>query len=221
MTWASPVNDLRVILSDGDTDKYYYRKKCFGEVNGTNKRFKTFEFRRKTNFTGAAYPLGVWVDGALLATSGVSSDNPESGDFQLVSSPDNVLVEASYYVQWFLDTELTEFLRLACNWLALGDDYTQLQEGLRPCSLDYAASLAYKKIASRWAIHMTDMYLLNDNPSANEKSLNLSKMFEEKSKQHYENAFKARNDFYTRSGQSLQPLFGNNYGSVTNPQPER
>ncbi len=139
MTWAAPESDLRTLLSDNAEDKYRYRKKVFGNTDGTNVLFKTFEFRRVTDFTTAAYPLGVWVEGVLLTSTDIASDNPGSGDFELAAAPTvRQKVEASYYIQWFLDVEIQNFLRLASNWLGMGDDYTQISPQLRPAALKYA-----------------------------------------------------------------------------------
>lgn len=50
MSWTTAASDLRTSLSDNSKDKHCYRKSVFGELNGTNTRFKTLEFRRINNF---------------------------------------------------------------------------------------------------------------------------------------------------------------------------
>jgi hypothetical protein len=218
VTWADPSTDLRTLLSDGLEDKLRYRKKVFGEVDGNNVAFKTFEFRRITDFTSSDGPLGVWVDGVLGAA--IDSDNPSTGDFFLKEAPSTrSKVEASYYIQWFTDVEITNFLRLASNWLALGDNFANISQGLRPAALKYAAAEAYQKLALRWADPMSQTFLLNDAPAKDamkpideyqKLSLNLRK-----------EAQAVRDDFYSRSGQNLQPLFGTAGGNASNPEPVR
>lgn len=219
MTWADPSTDLRTLLSDGPEDKLRYRKKVFGEVDGNNVAFKTFEFRRTTDFSSVDSPLGVWVDGVLGAA--VVSDNPSTGDFFLKDAPTTrQKVEASYYIQWFTDAEIGNFLRLASNWLSLGDLYANISEGLRPASLKYAAAEAYQKLALRWADPMSQVFLLNDAP-ANSKAASPIDQYSKLSKFLREDAEKVRNDFYSRSGQQFQPLFGTSVGNAKNPEPVR
>lgn len=212
MTWLNPELDLRTLLSDGPTDKYRYRKKVFGEVDGANLHYKTFEFRRLTDFTSATAPLGVYVNGVILPSLSITSDNPTTGDFYLaLPIAVRAKVEASYYVQWFLDSEIQEFLRLAANWLSLGDDYTQIPQGLRPAALKYSASDAYQKLSLRWAEHLSDGFLLNDAPFPKEMSPvdNYRKLSESFRKE----AFDGAKFYYTRAGQNEQPLFAFNLGT--------
>jgi hypothetical protein len=206
MDWTTAISDLRRKLSDGQTDKLRAFKKVIGRINGTNKIFKTYEFRRWTNFTNAAAPEGVYVNSVRLDVSGIVQDFPENGYFTLLDAPDiNSEVEAVYYVRWFLDEELDEFLRVANNWLGFGDNYLTLNTGLRAAALDFAASEAYSKLAIRWAESQSDTYLLEDAPKENEKISKSSYL--ELSKFYREEAEKKRDDFYTRQGQSKAPLF--------------
>lgn len=218
MTWLNPENDLRVLLSDGTMDKHRYRKRVFGDVNGVNTRFKTFEFRRYTDFTTAVAPLGVWKNGVLLNSSDISFDDTNSGDFILAVAPvDGEVIEASYYIQWFKDSEIQNFLRLGSNWLALGDDYTAISSGLRPAALKYAASDAYQKLALRWAEHLAETYLLNDAPD--EKRMQIVEAYRKASLDARKDAETVRDDFYSRSGQQKQPLWSSSVGKISDPVP--
>lgn len=220
MTWTSPEIDLRTLLSDGPTDKHRYRKRVFGEINGTNTSFKTFEFRRVTNFAAATTPLGVWINGILQPPANISSDSVSTGDFYLVTAPaDGSLVEASYYIQWFNDSEIDNFLRLASNWLNLGDDFTQLGQGLRPAALKYAAAEAYQKLSLRWAEHLSETYLLNDAPE--EKRMAIVDAYRKQGLDMRKEAETVRDDFYSRSGQQKQPLFSSSFGRVKDVVPPR
>jgi hypothetical protein len=221
IVWTSAISDLRANLSDGDQDKNYYRKRCLGEINGTNTNFKTFEFRRVTDFVSATAPLGVWLDGSLLPASGISVDYPDSGDFTLLSAPaDGSVLEASYYARWFIDSELVQFLTTASQWLSFGSDYTQVAEAFRPAALKYAASEAYQKLVIRWALRASDTFLLNDAPATE----NMGKMIDQYKQialDYRKDAEVIRDDFYSRSGQQKQPLWGFNLGSVRDNVPKR
>lgn len=207
MTWLTPETDLRTLLSDNATDKHRYRKKVFGEVNGTNTYFKTFEFRRLTNFTTSAFPLGVYIDGVFQLVAAISSDNPNTGDFVFVTAPTGrVKIEASYYVQWFIDAEIQNFLKLASNWLGMGDTYSNILEQLRPACLKYAAAEAYQKLSLRWAEHLSEVFLLNDAPVG--KDMSPVDKYRQMSLDLRKEAEEAAKFVYSRSAQNYQPLWG-------------
>ena len=214
--WTTAVDDLRTLLSDGPEDRYNSRKQCFGEVNGTNLIFRTFEFRRITDFTTAVAPLGVYIDGVRLDPSVIANDYINIGEFVLAgsgSAPINgSVVEASYYNQWFLDAELQTFLVIATNWLNSGSLYVNTPSGLIPASLKYAAAEAYLKMAQRWRTWMSEMYRVEDEPKRPgdgpvESFIKMATTFRDE-------AEKARKEFYTRQDRNLQPLFGSVIGNV-------
>jgi hypothetical protein len=211
---------MRLKLSDNPNDKLRAYKRVFGQIDGTNTVFKTFEFRRITDFTLGAVPLGIYKNQVRLNTSDIASDDVTTGYFTLAAAPSGSdVIEATYYVQFFYDAELDGFLRLASNWLGLGNDYTNIAEGLRPAALQYACGEAYQKLAMRFAEHLSETYRLEDAPDANRfKLVDEYKRMGEDCRKEGENL---RNQFYTRQGQSLQPLFGVNAGRVRNVEPSR
>jgi len=229
MTWTQAESDLRTQLSDNAKDKHCYRKSTFGEKNGTNKRFKTLEFRRINNFTkdtpptdpdATVAPLGIWKNGVILAATDIASDNPETGDFELVAAPaDGDMLEASYYAQWFTDSEIQQFLRIACNWLARGDDFTAIEQGLRPAALRYASAEAYEKLASRWAQRLSEQYMVQD--AVDKDRFNPIDAWRRAANDNRKEAYKVRDDFYSRSGQQNIPYASSIQGSVPNPVPKR
>lgn len=210
MSWTTALTELRALLSDGDTDRYYFRKKCLGETNGTNTRYKTLEFRRVTDFTSAQ---GVYKNNVLLPVSAISTDILATGEFILNTAPvDGDLIEASYYTQWFTEAELDIFLKNSSRWLSSSDTYANLPSGLFPCALKYAASEAYQKMAERWMVKISEGFKLEDAPKEDTKTpvdyfVNLSKLFRGE-------ALKLRDEYYKRQGRSLQPLFGAVRGDV-------
>jgi hypothetical protein len=217
MSWATPTADLRTLLSDGATDRYRYRKRVFGELNGTNVMFKTFEFRRVTDFTTAATPLGVYLNGVRLLPAAIASDYPNTGEFTLVTAPiDGDVIECSYYVQWFLDSELTDFVVKATNWLGLGSIPANVPDGLIPAAMKFASAEAYLKMAMRWREHLSDTYRVEDSPkegtTVGDEYIKMSELFRKEATQN-------RDEYYRRQGQPLQPLWGVVVGNVPNTTP--
>lgn len=212
MAWITAISDLRIELSDGSTDRYHFRKEVFGELNGNNLLFKTFEFRRTTDFTQES---GVFLNGNLLPISGVSSDDLSTGVFILVEAPvDGDSLEASYYSQWFIDEELQEFLISSSRWLLSSDDYTLIPGGLIPSALSYAKSRAYTKMAQRWRNYYSEMYKVEDAPQ--QKASGNVDSFIKMAEYFKKEATESRDEYYTRQGQALQPLFKTISGAVRN-----
>lgn len=219
MTWSTAATDLRTKLSDNSTDRLRAFKRVLGNLNGTNLTFKTFEFRRITNFTTAASPLGVYLNSVRLSTAAFSSDDTGTGYFSLLTAPvDGDVLEATYYVQYFTDAELIIFLRSACNFLALGDDYTNIPGGLQAGALEYASAEAYQKLALRFADTMSDTYRMEDMPDKDRQMIIDS--FKTAAAAAFKEAKEKRNDYYeNRQGQALAPLFGTNLGNVRDVPP--
>jgi hypothetical protein len=217
MSYTSAINDLRNMLSDNVTDKLRYRKRCIGEVNGTNATFKTFEFRRVTNFATDPQPMGVYIDGVLGT---VSADNQEVGEFTLSAAPlDGSVVEATYYVKYFIDAELDLFLQQSMSWLGYGIDFTTVATGLRPALLFYAAKQACEKLALRWAEHLSETYMLNDAPKVDARTPMAE--YREMAKMYMDQAEKARKTFYQKNDQAEAVLFSSIAGSIRDVEPKR
>ncbi len=213
MTWTTAQSDLRTALSDNATDKMRYRKTLIGTVDGVNTVFKTLEFRRTTNFITSSAPLGVYVNGVRLISTDITADFQDIGAVDLKVPPANGdRVEATYYLQWFNDDEINQFLRVASNWCNLGNDFTQIPEGLRPCNLDYAQGEAYQKLALRWSEKLSETFQLEDAIEKDRFAMidNYAKWGAALKK----GAAAARVDFYSRSGQNESPLWGNNVGPI-------
>lgn len=218
MSWTTAISDLRVLLSDGPTDKLRAYKTVFGTQNAVNTTFKTFEFRRLTDFssTATAYPLGIYVNGALQTASAVVKDDLSTGFFTCATAyDDSVSLLATYYIQWFLDGELDGFLTRASDWLGLGDDYTSLVSGLKTAALKYAAHEAYQKLSLKYAENIVETYRTQDAPD--ERRMEIVKAYQQAAKDTLGEAERYRDDFYTRKGMSKAPLFGSVQGNIKNP----
>jgi len=222
MSWTTAVSDLRTKLSDNATDRLRAFKRVFGDINGVNTIFKTFEFRRITDLTAATGFLGVYKNGVRLNPStDLISDDIVTGYFQLAHAPvAGDMIEATYYSQYFLDSELQSFLRLASNFLAAGDEYTQIIGGLQTAALTYASAEAYQKLALRVADTFADTYKMQDMPDGEREKIIIQ--FKKSSEDARAEAMKLRNDYYeNRQGQALAPLWGNSLGGVLDVAPNR
>jgi len=220
-TTASSRTDLRNLLSDNPTDKLRYRKRLIGEQNGTNKRFKSLEFRRITDFkTEASISLGVFVAGARLdPATQIDSDGPEVGEVVLTTAPTNTQrVEGSYYIQWFKDAELDIFLKNAAQWLGLGDAVASVPDGLQPAALYFAAQEAYHKLAARWAEKLSETFRAEDMPKSEKAAMDSWRSMAKDAKEKSESL---RKGFYERNDQAAAPLWGSNYGRVKPVVPRR
>jgi hypothetical protein len=202
-TWANPILDIRKILSDGPTDKLRYRKQVMNMPDGTNLVFKTFEMRRVSALAGAdGSPIGVFVNGTLAT---VDSEDLTSGEFKLHTAPtEGQSILATYYVQWFTDAELTEFLIQAAEWIGVADSYATLTEDLRPAAKEFAASVAYQKLAAKFAENLAETYQTFDAPD--QKRFDPVSAYMKMSDSKMKRAVQLRDDVYTgRKGQAGAP----------------
>lgn len=220
--WTTAVTDLRNLLSDNPNDRLRYLQTCFGKVDGSNGTFKTFEFRRVTDFTSdsTVAPLGVYVGGVRVNNTDITDDDVTTGVFTLRAATGVIPiegqgVEASFYTQWFLDTELDQFLKDAGLWAVSSDLYINLGGGLIPAALDYAAHRAYQKMAMRWRDYIANTYKLEDQPK--ESGTSLTEEYEKSSQAYFETAEEKRKTFYSRQDRNQQPLFANIVGVVRRP----
>lgn len=217
MSWITALSDVRMLMSDGPTDKLRYRKRVMGFQSGTNLLFKTFEFRRVTDLTTAVAPLGVYVDEAPVS---VTADDLAIGEFSLAVAPtDGQSLRATYYIQWFNDPELTQFLTSACEALGFGTDFTTIAEDFRPAAKYYAAGNGYQKLAMFYSMNASEVYQLEDSPV--DKQFTPADRFQKLSTQMFDYAIQLRNDVYTRKGQALAPRHQTISGTVQNVAPNR
>lgn len=218
MSWTTSNSDLRALISDGAQDKYSFRKALFGNLNGTNKSFKTLDQKRITDFSASpAAPLGVFINN-VAAT--VDTDYPIEGELVLHTAPANGdLVEASYYSQWFLDAEINEFLTTSTQWCASVDDVTSIESGLRPAILHYAASQAYQRLSLWFVRNLAATYKNEDdktggiNPQA--------KLYAQSATSEMKLAETLRSQFYTRNDKYKSPMTRSLSGRVPSIQPKR
>lgn len=218
MSWTTAVSDVRILISDGSTDKLRYRKQVFGSIDGSNRVFKTFETRRITALVGAVAPVGVYDNGAIQT---VDSEDLESGEFTLHSAPAaGDEIRATYYVQWFNDSEIQQFLTSASEWISGADDWTQLANGLWPAAKTYAAATAFQKLVSRFSQNLAEQYQLYDAPDG--KRFDPTVAWGKESERLFKLAFELRDDVYKdRQGRAKAPIARSIRGRVRDVPPNR
>lgn len=225
MSWAdSPtaITALRTLVKDNPQDKLCSTKEVIGERNGSNKIFKTFEYRRLTDFssTGLSFPLGLYLNGTMMSSTGVGQDDMASGAFSLVNAPaDTDTLRATYYYQWFTDPELDNFLQNASTWLGFGPSYIGIPDGLNAACLRFAAQEAYLAASMKYATRMSEVYKLEDAPS--EEIVKALDAFKSMANDFMKSAETLRDDYYKRQGQPNAPVFGFALGHIRDPQPRR
>ena len=221
---AAGILALRNILFDGPTDKRANNKKVLGVVDGVNTTFTTFEYRRTESFQTAAFPTGVFLNGNAISPSLITADDTGSGIFQVTGAgiplpATRDVLTATYYYQWFLDSELDQFMQNASSWLGLGLSYANIPDGLNAACLRFAAQEAYEAAAAKYSTRVSEVYQLEDAPS--EDILKSVQAFKDMSTSFLDKARDMRDDFYTRQGQSLAPNFSFALGKVRDPVPRR
>lgn len=218
MSWTTANSDVRILLSDGPTDKLRYRKKLIGEVDGINIIFKSFEARRISSFVGSVAPLGIYVNNAIVT---VVADDIESGECSVSIAPvAGATVRATYYVQWFDDNEVNQFLTSASEWIGYGDDWTQLPNNLWPAAKQYAAASGYQKLSIRFATNLAETYQLYDAPD--QKRFDPIKTYSAMATSMFKLAFELRDDVYeNRQGQAKAPIARTLRGRVRDVPPNR
>lgn len=221
---ATAITALRTLIKDNPTDKLCSVKQVIGTVDGVNLIFKTFEYRRVTDFTisPTPFPLGVYKNGTQIDPTNISQDDTDSGAFQLAIAvvPSNRdSIRATYYYQWFEDAELDTFMQNASTWLGLGATYINLPDGLNASALRFAAQEAYLAASMKYATRASEVFKTEDAPS--EDVMKSVAAFKDMADSYMETAKDMRDDYYTRQGQSLAPNFGFALGSVTDPTPRR
>lgn len=227
---ALGILSLRTLIGDGPQDKLCANKKLIGTVDGINTTFKTFEFRRLGTFSPAAtgetlvaFPLGVFINGLVVDPAVISSDDPSTGIFTLASTGDapgaRDSFTATYFYQWFTDSELDIFLQNASTWLGYGPQYQNLVDGLNAAALRFAAQEAYEKAAMKYSTRVSETYKLEDAPS--EDILKAIAAFKDMADNFMDKARDFRDDYYKRQGQPLAPNFAFSLGRVVDPTPRR
>jgi hypothetical protein len=221
MGWATTTDaiaEFRLQISDGPTDKLAFDKTVVGLIDGNNVNFKTFNVRRITALVGGdGSPLGAFVNGEVVS---VISEELLSGIFVLKEAPsEGDTVTATYYYEWFLDTQLDTFLKTASRWALSDEDYTHTPNGLIDAVLYKACAKAYRELAVRFAKLYSEQYRMEDLPKEDLKKT--QEQYSRLADMHEKQARSEMDFYYTRQGKNKQPLFSSINGNVKNVGPNR
>lgn len=217
--WASlaaATSDLRTFCNDGPQDHLSKSKIIVGPIDGVNTTFFTYEDRIVTTLL----PVTVSQDYVDLPASNVTVLDNILGMIQVSPAPPpGVTLRARYYYQFFLDAELQEALALAAGEIVESDDITLVAFGLKNAALNYGASFAWSKQASRWSGRMaTDRFLIEDSSAENPS---LPDRFAKLAETYYTRAVQLRDSFYTRHGRRNAPAFAVFKPTITPIAPRR
>ena len=201
MAWTNAIETLRSFLGDGPTDKSFWRQKMLGEANGTNKEFKIFN-TRVVVVVSPATPV-FHVNGAVAP--GTVSD-PIQSIVTLTTAPNNGdTVEATGYFQYLLNSDMEEFLKRASEQIIEGENYSNIQEGLRAAAQHLAASCAFNNLATRFMENRSSQYQLSER---GDKGKDQVTSFIDLAKWHQKEGLAKRDEFYKRLGRRAEPAFG-------------
>lgn len=221
-TWASPVSDLRTLLSDGLQDKRAHQKKLVGYCDGINKIFKTVETRYVPLSVKVYKVTGSTITLLTIATD-YTEDDPVAGDILMVTAPiANAVIKASYYWRHFIDSELNFFLINAAQKLGGFTDPTLIDPDLQPAAIHFAAADAYEKLAVRWMERLSEQYLVEDSPGVGDgKPMPKPEDFAKLADFMMKRALTLRDDFYKRQGRRFAPSVGIAIGNAREITPRR
>jgi hypothetical protein len=201
--WASSTaarDDLRRFLNDGPQDRPVKSKILIGPVDGSNKRFFTYDDRL---VSGTFFPSFNFVE----QTSGFAVTDAVTGIIDFTTAPPaQTTIRARYYYQYFIDSELDEALQLSAGEIAESDDITTVAFGLKNAALNFAGHFAFNKQSVRWAQRMSEKFILEDQPSEGDGGAKPN-LFRQLAADYYKNGSDMRDMYYKRHGRRHAPAF--------------
>lgn len=210
MSWDDPLGDLRRLLADTEDDNLVKNKAVFGQINGTNRQFFTFDDRLLASGVQSVCdrPLRLWYDTTEVAASGIRITNQLRGDFEVMSPPSaGTRVTASYYYQNSLDSELNFFLEQASLQVNTAQ-VSQVDPALRLAVLSLAAGMANERLASRWQQRKSAQFQLLDEPVRNEMDARI-KYHQDEAARLNAKGLELRRSFYDlRQDRGRSPAYG-------------
>lgn len=142
---SAAIAQFRSIVGDGVSDHFVYKTKPYPSPDGLTKQFFAGHHRIVSS------TLSIFLQGASLAVSG--TPDYTGGYFTVTTAPSpSGNFQASYYYQWFTDTEIVSFLTSAANALRFDTvDDSGIAIGLRPALVTMAASDAFYRKAAEYS----------------------------------------------------------------------
>lgn len=145
---SSAVTSLRSLLGDNPGDKYEFKTDVFPTPDGVTTRFFVGQTRL------AAGTLEVYKNGVLIQAVSGSAVNVAKGEFTYETEEGPLrrgLLQASFYYQWFTDSDLEAFLTEAAQMLQFDSPSADFAVGLRPTLMSWACYNAYMRKAAEFA----------------------------------------------------------------------
>ena len=172
MSWSDPLGDLRRFLADTNEDNRVKQRAVLPTfTNGQTRRFITFDDRllASGNQSVCAQPLRVYLGNNEIAASGILVLNQDRGEFELmlVVSGNQQKLTASYYFQKWYDDELNFYLQQGAQQVN-ANQASEVIPGLQLPALEFAGSMAFTRLGSRWQQRKSQQFLLEDEPARKE-----------------------------------------------------
>ncbi len=207
MSYNAALLELRQMLADTPQHKRATRKKLLGQVDGNNVSFVSYD-KRIVDGTFQAYVN----DGPVSA----NVTDLVAGEIEFAAAPDqNSKVTASYYWQWWLDSELITFLNKGAELTGQFNNnipdkaYLQIEPGLKNAALQFALSVAADSLANYLLTRKhSGEFLLEQDKGTDEGMADVIRAMTDMSSKAYKKAMDLRDDFYKRQGRRNKPSFG-------------
>lgn len=206
MSYTTSVTELRQLIADTEFHKKATKKKLIGAIDGDNKSFITYDKRILED------TLEIYVNNVSV---GFTLEDAIKGTITISSAPDkNSKVEASYYWQFWLDDELTNFLNKGAEatsqWTSAIPDnaYLQILPGLKTAALMLAASLANRSLIQYLVNRRhSEEFLLEQDGNSDSGFSQMINALQKVADQYWSDGLKMRDDFYQRQGKRNAPAF--------------
>ncbi|MBL0233237.1 MAG: hypothetical protein IPQ08_06190 [Chitinophagaceae bacterium] len=207
MPYTLALTELRQMLDDSPFNKKVSKKKLIGNIDGSNVRFISYDKRLYSD------TLQVFVGEESV---GFTLVDDVGGEIDLTEPPSgNVKVTASYYWQWWTDSELKNFLNKGAEMVGqsvtttIDNAYLNIPSGLKTGSLLIASSLAARALISFIVLrkHSSEFLLEQDGNSDSNYDATL-KTLQLLADMNWKNGIEQRDDFYKRQGRRNSPAFG-------------
>lgn len=209
MAWTNAFTELREFLSDTKFNKRASGKQVKGQVNGMNQAFITYDKR----FIEDTFE--VFVNDLPAKFQIVDSI---AGTFTICPAPDvNSTVVASYYWQWWLDSELQTYLNKAAESMGIDDTqhpdggaddvaYLAIPQGLRGAALNLAASYAQAALVQYMMNRKhSGEFLLEQDGNDDAGFAQIINAMTKQKQDYYKTGIELRDDFYKRQGREFAP----------------
>lgn len=213
--------DIRQMLADTADRKRATNKKLIGAIDGVNVNFVTYD-KRLFDTTLVVYnppntPVGFTLNDSV------------SGSITLDAPPlINTALTADYYYQFWLDSELINFLNKGAEATSVYTDaipdtaYLSIIPGMKSAALHLACSIANDALCA-YLVNRRHSEEFNIEQDGNDDTgfTNMINALKDRSKMFWDRGMLMRDDYYKRQGKRNLPAFAIKYGYTKNYGPNR